>query len=59
MGRVCHFSQTLLDRLLQFGLEAKVRDPAVHRDDQLGQLELPIGLEQLDDVLRLGVERQP
>ena len=59
MRRVCDLDEPFLDRLLQLGLQTEVGDAAVHRDDQLGQLEVPVGLEQLDDVLRLGVKRQP
>ena len=53
-----NLDEAALDGLLELGLQAKVGYAAVHGDDELGQLELPVVLEQLDDVLRLGVERE-
>jgi len=59
MRRVCHLLQALEQRRLELRLQTEVGNPAVDGDDELGQLKLPVALQQLDDVLGVGVERQP
>lgn len=49
------FDQALAKHLLEFGLEVEVLETPVHRDEQGGQLQLPVLHHQMQEVVGLGV----
>ncbi len=55
--RLGGLEQPLPEDALQLGLQLEVGDAAVHRDEQLGQLEPPLLLQQLQDQFRLRIVR--
>lgn len=53
------FYQAFAKHLLEFGLEVKVLETTMHRDEQRWQLQLPVLHHQMQEVVRLGVIRNP
>lgn len=51
----CSLDQALPEHLLEFGLQIKVLQASVHRDEQGGQLQLPVLHHQMQQVVRFGV----
>ncbi len=51
----CCFYQALSKHLLEFGLQVKVLQASVHRNQQGGQLQLPFFHHQMQKVIRLGI----
>lgn len=51
------FYQAFPKHLLEFGLEVKVLETPMHRNEQRGQLQLPVLYHQMQEVVRLGVIR--
>lgn len=51
----CCFDQAFAKHLLEFRLEVKVLETSVHRDEQGGQLQLPVLHHQMQKVVGLGV----
>ena len=57
-GRLRRLQQAFAKDALQLGLQIKVRDAAVDGDDELGHLQLPVALQQLEHQLWRRVVRQ-
>lgn len=51
----CCFYQALSKHLLEFGLQVKVLQASMHRDQQGGQLQLPFFHHQMQKVIGLGI----
>lgn len=51
--------QALAEHLLELRLQVEVLQAAVHRDEQGGQLQLPVLHHQMQQVVRFGVVRDP
>lgn len=49
------FDQAFAEHLLEFGLEVEVLETSVYRDEQGGQLQLPVLHHQMQEVVRFGV----
>ena len=47
------FDQAFAENLLELGLEVEVLETSVHRDEQGGQLQLPVLHHQMQQVVRL------
>ena len=57
-GHSC-FDQSFPKNLLQFGRKVKVLQPSVDRDEQRGQLQLPVLHHQVEQVVWFGVIGNP
>ena len=53
------FDQPLPKHLLELGLQLKVLQTSVDRDEEGGQLQLPVFHHQVEQGVRLGVVRHP
>lgn len=51
----CCFYQALSKHLLEFGLQVEVLQASMHRDQQGGQLQLPVFHHQMQKVIRLSI----
>lgn len=49
------FYQTLSEHLLEFGLQVEVLQATVHRDEQGGQLQLPLFHHQMQKIIRFAI----
>lgn len=51
------FDQTLAEHLLEFGLQFKVLEASVNRDEQFGKLQLPLFSHEVQQQVGFGVIR--
>ena len=57
-GGLGRFEETLPEDALEFGLDVEVGDAAMNGDEELGEVEVPVVLQQLQDEFGRRVERQ-
>lgn len=53
------FDEALPENLLEFGLQIKVLQASVDRDEQRGKFQLPIFNHELEQVVRFGIVGHP